>query len=658
MPQPGELMVGGRRRSLLWTSLVGVLLIAGALAVVGRSAGAPTAPVATRSPDAQEALATAERFLSAWEQEDWQDLQGLVADTSLDAAAVHAEAHRVLRVAGTQIEPGALRLASDRAVVPFDLRWELEGLGDVAFASELPLVATGEGWRVRWWYPVVHPDLAPDRRFERVRVFPDRAPILAADGTPLVTTRPEVLVGVEPERVEEPEAVTATLVEHLGAAPDEIAGLITDPERTGFHGVGVMDVDSFEAARPSLEPIPGIVFRRQSGRVAALPQGLGSLVGSVGDVTAELLDELGPPYRPGDRVGRSGLERAHERRLAGDPEQEARIVDAAGLITTLLFVDGTEPQPVQLTVDLAVQEAASLAVADLDTPAALVAVDSGTGEVRAVVSHPDGEFPRALEGRYPPGSTFKVVTATAALRGDPSIDRIVDCPPELPFGDRPLRNAGGGGAGPIPLVQAMAVSCNTAFANLAAEAGREALAEAAGTFGFDAAYDVGLPSRGARFPVPESPAELAQAAIGQGRVEASPLHMATVAAAAATGAWRSPRLVGGGDVEERPLPDGVQPALAALLRAAVEDGTGRAADRPGVHGKTGTAEFGAGEALASHAWFIGWRDDLAFAVVVEGGGGGGAVAAPVAGHFLDLLDGAAAPSEGVDEVHDEGTEEI
>jgi cell division protein FtsI/penicillin-binding protein 2 len=658
VPQPGEVMVGGRSRSLLWTSLVAVLLVAGGLAVVGRSADAPTAPAAARSPDHRAALDTAERFLSAWEQEDWQELQGLVADPSLDAAAVHAEAHRVLRVAQTRIEPGEPRLDADRAVVPFDLRWELDGLGDVAFASELPLVATPEGWRVRWWYPVVHPDLAPDRRFERVRVFPDRAPILAADGTPLVSTRPEVLVGVEPERVEDAEAVTSALVEHLGAEPDEVTGLISDPERTGFHGLGVMDVDSFEAARPSLEPITGIVFRRQSGRVAALPHGLASIVGSVGEVTAELLDELGPPYRPGDRVGRSGLERAHERQLAGDPEQEARIADAGGLITTLLFVDGTEPKPVQLTLDLAVQEAAAVALAGLEEPAALTAVDMDTGEVRAVVSHPDGDFPRALEGRYPPGSTFKVVTATAALRSDPSIDRIVDCPPELPFGDGPLRNAGGGGAGPIPLVQAMAVSCNTAFANLAAEVGREALAEAAGSFGFDAAYDAGVPSGGARFPLPESPAELAQAAIGQGRVEASPLHMATVAAAAATGTWRSPHLVAGGAVEERALPDGVQPALAALLRAAVEDGTGRAADRPGVHGKTGTAEFGAGEVLASHAWFIGWRHDLAFAVVVEGGGGGGAVAAPVAGHFLDLIDGTADPADGVDEVHDEGTEEI
>lgn len=650
VPQPGEVMVGGRSRSLLAASLLVVFAVVGVLAFIGRSADGPGEPAAATAPDLEAADEVAQRFLAAWEAEDWDALQAEISDPSLDAAGVHAEAHRVLRVGTTSIEPGEPRREGERATVPFRLVWELEGLGEVEVDGDLPLVATEQGWRVRWWYPVVHPDLTPDRRFERVRVFPDRAPILGLDGTPLVTTEPEVVVAVEPEHVEEPDEVVAVLAEHAGADPAGVAAVLDDPERTGFQPVTTMDVDGFEEARASLESVPGIVFRRQSGRVPAVP-GLASMVGSVGEVSAELLDELGAPYRQGDRVGRSGLERAHERQLAGEPEQEARIVDAAGLISTLLFVDGAEPEPITLTLDLAVQDAAQAALADVERPAALVALDVGTGEIRAAVSHPDGDFPRALEGRYPPGSTFKIVTATAALQADPSPDRIVDCPAELPFGERSLRNAGGSGYGPITLTEAMAVSCNTAFANLAAEVGPEALADAAEIFGFDAPYDVGLPGGGARFPLPASAPELAHAAIGQGQVEASPVHMASVAAAAATGAWHPPRLIaddGEPEADAPPVPEEIHPTLVGLLRNAVAEGTGRAADRPGVHGKTGTAEFGDADVLDSHAWFIGWRDELAFAVVVEGGGGGGAVAAPIAGHFLDLLDGAD-PEEPPDE---------
>lgn len=144
---------------------------------------------------------------------------------------------------------------------------------------------------------------------------------------------------------------------------------------------------------------------------------------------------------------------------------------------------------------------------------------------------------------------------------------------------------------------------------------------------------------GRRFPPPRDDAELAAAAIGQGGVEAGPVHMATVAAATATGSWRPPVLLVGGrpsGAAPRPLDAGAWRALQDLMEGVVSQGTGVGAQVPGVdlQGKTGTAEFGLGTPPPTHAWFIGHFATVGFAVLVEGGGVGSRVAAPIVGRFF------------------------
>ena len=163
------------------------------------------------------------------------------------------------------------------------------------------------------------------------------------------------------------------------------------------------------------------------------------------------------------------------------------------------------------------------------------------------------------------------------------------------------------------------------------------LQEVAASFGFGTEPDLGVPSASSSFPVPGDIAELATAAIGQGRVLASPVHMASVAGAVAAGTWRPPTLISQPNRSEGlELERSAVSSLRDMMRAVITSGTGTNAAVPSVSvsGKTGSAEFGGGDDPDTHAWFIGYWDDLAIAVVVEGGGGGGSVAAPIAQRII------------------------
>ncbi|MEV4562711.1 penicillin-binding transpeptidase domain-containing protein [Nonomuraea sp. NPDC049419] len=300
--------------------------------------------------------------------------------------------------------------------------------------------------------------------------------------------------------------------------------------------------------------------------------------------------------------------------------------------------------PIQTTLDLKVHRAGAQALKGVDKPVSLVALRASTGEILAVVNAPGG-FNRALMGKYPPGSTFKVVTASALVAGGIEPGQRVTCPAEQNIGGFPFHNAGYEDFGTLTFQNAFAHSCNTTFGQLSVDrlnGGR--LAEVARSFGFGTPIAPGVPAVRAEFPDPKDDTDLASAAIGQGRVLASPLNMASVAAAIASGAWIPPRLVTGERIPgrqpdtPRPLEKGVVDALRALMPAVVTDGTAHGVSFPsGTAGKTGTAEYGSGKEPPAHSWFIGYKGDVAFSVIVEGGGAGSAVAAPIAARFLKAL---------------------
>lgn len=363
------------------------------------------------------------------------------------------------------------------------------------------------------------------------------------------------------------------------------------------------------------------------------------LVGYLDKATAKDVKKLGAAYRVGDAIGRSGLQETFQKQLAGTPTTQIQVV--GGEPKALHTIEGTAGKEVRTSLDPRVQRAAADAVRDLDKPTSLVAVRPSTGEILAVVNNKGG-FNRALDGRYPPGSTFKAVTAAGLLTAGLTASTRVDCSREVTVGGLKIRNSDHAAFGRVSFLDSFAHSCNTTFAPLTvAKLSAQRLYDVAGDFGFNRPLNIGVPATAGSMPKATSDAELAAESFGQARITASPLVMAGVAAAIADGTWRPPTLVPAlkQKTAPKPLPDGVAEQLRSMMRAVVTKGTARAAGLPaGTGGKTGTAEFGTGPELDAHAWFIGYRGDLAFAVVVEGGGAGGSVAAPIAAAFLRALD--------------------
>jgi penicillin-binding protein A len=394
--------------------------------------------------------------------------------------------------------------------------------------------------------------------------------------------------------------------------------------------------------------------------------------------------------------GSTGIERSHNGVLAG---REGALVLSRDKLEQLLQ-DRTVVSDVTLTVDDRVQRAAAASLGE--RKGAVVAIDVRTGAVLAMYSYPsfdpsplagidqksviaawkrlenakdDPTLARAWRQLYPPGSTFKTITAAASLKDgtvtpETEFPTLTELP--LPLTNRPLRNFGGRPCGGT-LTNSFAVSCNTTFAQMGLDLGPEALGSQAEAFGFNRRppLDVSPGPVASRFPKPSffdrnTPA-LAQGAIGQGDVAATPLQMALVAAGIANGGKvPTPYLVARvqertGAVVDTPSPGAwttaMDPAVAlqvsAMMTEAVANGTGTRAAISGVTvaAKTGTAQTTPGDVgptagkPRSHAWTIGFAPAeaprIAIAVIIENqdevsSTTGGRIAAPVLADVLQV----------------------
>ena len=594
-------------------------------------------------------------FLHAWSRNSSPDMATLLdappADLAKQASAL------VAAVPGSSADYARTGLSgtATAATATYHAKVRLGGLGTLEWDGSLPLVHSDAGWRITWQPSDLYPALTGGRRLAVHKVWPARASIYASDGSVLAGTRALVTIGLEPDHIKTPADLDAvkfgmqTLLHVDGATIDKI---LHAPGVRPNYFLPVVDVPrdpaaTYKTIHDTLFPIPGVIFRPKQGIVSADDILASEVIGSVGDATADQLKKLGAPYAAGDRVGQFGLQATFEKQLAGTPRTDVDVVDAKGAtVRTIKRFAGRAPTPVRLTIDPGIQKAAETALAGIaGKNAALVAVDVKTSAIRAVVSKPDAGFDRALAGTYPPGSTFKVVTSAALLGAGVTGATPAPCPAQITVDGRTFHNFEGEAAGALDLAGAFAMSCNNAFIGLADHLPSGALAKAATAFGFNAHWSLGVESASGSYPTPTDRAELAASSIGQGRVLASPVQMATVAAAVGAGRWHAPTLTTEPKPKAGPSVPALDPVVANTLRSFMASvvrpgGTAAGAGLPAdVFGKTGTAEFGTGNPPHTHAWFIGYRGDLAFAVIVEDGGVGGQVAAPLAAGFLTALPG-------------------
>ncbi len=536
-----------------------------------------------------EGLGAAQRFAAAWQRQDfaamYRELSPRAARRYTLATFSHdyGRAQRTATVKQVMTDGPSTADLGGRPAASVPVTIDTNAFGQLSGDLVLPLA----GDRIAWSPSLVFPGLRPGERLVRRTRVPERAPILARDGTPLA------------------EGPAAARSSPLGDAATNVAGEVSSP-----------------TPRQNRE-----------------------------------LVQLG--FAPGEPTGTSGLELAFNARLAGKPGGELVAVRSGRPTVGGRILVSSKPvpgKPVHTTIDPDLQRAAVAALGSQF--GGVAALDASSGSVLALAGI-------AFSGPQPPGSTFKVITTTAALEAG-----VVKLSDQFPIttsttvGGREIANAHNEACGGS-FVQAFAESCNAVFAPLGPKIGSRRLVSTAERFGFNslpslfsgqALHALDPPKSTIPTSIP-SALDLAVSAIGQGQVLATPLEMAEVAQTIGNGGVRSPNAL----VTDRGLRTRAQPVrvtssqiastLRMLMIGVVENGTGTAASLPGIQvaGKTGTAELGptalapgqrASEAEQKiDAWFTAFapaeRPKLAAAaMVVNASGDGGTVAAPIVRQVL------------------------
>lgn len=593
------------------------------------------------SDDAGKALST---FLTDWHAGTLQQTSYAKGSGAQVAAAYRKVAGDLAEVHPT-LSAGSVKVDGGKATAPVRVSWPLGG-HDWRYTTTVHLAKTDGDWRVAWTGATVHPKLTGDGHLVLANEQGPRASIMDGSGQPMVTNRPVVYVGVQPNRVTDAKQLAAQLGDALDLDLSDLPKRIKAAEPTAFLDIVTLRKTDYEKVKSKIHDLAGTVFRDGSLPLAPSRTFARALLGTVGPVTKEQMDKHPGRYQIGDTAGQSGLQAQYEQRLAGGA---GVTVTVSGTKQTLYRGKPVAGKPVATTLDPKVQQAADDALGtETKHRTALVAIRISTGKVLAVANGPDGgSDDLALTGSVPPGSTFKVVTALSYLAAGVTPDSTVDCPEYATVSGRKFHNEDNYQLGKVPFRTDFAQSCNTAFVGLSGKLGPDTLTKEAAKFGIGARWQLGPDVNSGSVPTAKTAVDRAAAAFGQGQTTVSPIAMAGIAAGVARGHWTQPTLVT--SPAYHPAKAGPQlpakdlAALKSMMRSVVTDGTATVLKSvPGgpVYGKTGTAEYGSGAEPPSHSWFTGWQGDIAFAAFVEGGGTNEqAVAAPLVGKFLTNLDG-------------------
>lgn len=547
----------------------------------------------------------AQAFLDEFAEADFDGAARKTTDP-VRAEPQLADTWRSLQAKSMSAVPGRVDIVQDVAQVPVTYTWDLGSGRTWRYTATIALGRSDMGWAVRWKSSAIHPKLGADQRLSLSQTDPPRAAVNESDGSEVMVDGTVVAVSFDAAQASASGSVVDSVHRMIAVLGPLVPGLNAQviAERATAQDdplpIGRLQPEDFDRVRDSLA-VPGVVTEEQAVLVPRDP-------GFAPAVVARVRDEVA-----GELTGASGW--------------RVSVRNPNGLVADVVADEPGKPAPaVLMTLSRTVQNAAQQAVNSVQgKQAMIVAMQASTGKILAVAQNRDADRDGlvATSGLYPPGSTFKIVTSAAAFHDEMSNpDAIVPCPGEIQIGERTIPNYDGFALGPVPLRTAFAQSCNTTFADLASRMGPTALAHAAAAMGLGTEYDVpGLDVKSGSVPVEPQLVARSEDGFGQGQVLASPLGMALVAAAAASGKAQVPTLIYGRETDvngpRASLDEKVYEQLRPMMRAVVAEGTATSIGSAGeVYGKTGEAEVADG----SHAWFAGYRGDIAFATLIVLGG--------------------------------------
>lgn len=548
--------------------------------------------------------------------------------------------------------------------------------------------------------------LAENNRLREIPLPPVRGVIRDRRGEIVASTRPSLRLLLRREGTGDPGGQLRRLEGILEVSYEDLTQRLARASKRPAFEPAVLEEDLALAELAPIEAhrewFPAVEFQQTARRTYPAGGSAAHVLGYVGEVSEKELAASPAEERlySGDIVGRAGLERYYDDELRG--VRGAKYVTVNNLGRQLGEGDpGTAPHngtDLKLTLDLRLQR--KLVEALGDEAGAGVFMDARTGEILALASTPTydpnmfaggitpenwtqiSEDPRrplhdrAIQSFYAPGSTFKVVMAIAGLEtGTIKPSTVVNCGGSINLYGRTFLCWKKGGHGPVAVRQALTHSCNVFFYTLGKNLGIEAIYDYGSRFHLGSLTGIDLPGEvSGVLPSDEwkrrvqgerwYPGETISVSIGQGLLAVTPIQMATMIAAVATGKLPEPHVAEGRGTP--PVDLGISPGTLAIVRSALEEvvteGTGRnvALEHVNVAGKTGTAQVFKHSAgidadklpkdERDHAWFVGYAPaeapEIAFAVVVEHGGHGGTLAAPIVKQVLEVYFGDRLPREG------------
>ncbi|MFD9667094.1 penicillin-binding transpeptidase domain-containing protein [Rhodococcus sp. NPDC059968] len=552
-----------------------------------------------------------QQFADALNSDDVQAAAELTTDPAAATAAITAMYDGLGNKDGTFTRTDVQESGDDGGTFTMDVSWPFGPGQEWKYSTTGNATKEGDDWKIVWDPAVLAPGLTDDTTVRYTTTTGAPPKVLAAGGAPILEQQVVTLVNVDQG------ADTAAVAALLSPIAPTITTASLQQDLAGAQGKPVTAIslraEDLAPIEPQLRELAGVTLAPQT-RLLSTDKALAS----------PTLAGLGDLWQEGQDAS------------AGWAVQ---LVGQDGAAKSIAGEQGPAAPDIATTLDLPMQMAAERALADVPQQAAIVALRPSTGEVLAVAQNApaDALGPIALTGLYPPGSTFKTVTTSAALQaGEATPDTVLPCPGTENIEGRQIPNDDEFDLGAVPLHTAFARSCNTTMGRLAVGLPPDALQQAALQFGLGVDYVTpGLTTVTGNVPVADSPAARVESGIGQGQVTATPFGMAMVAASIANGSTPSPMIVQGqpgtADKTAPTVPANVTSDLRTMMRETVTGGTATALqDIPGLLGKTGTAESGNGPA---HGWFVGIKDDLAFAVFIATGDSS-APAVQAAGRFL------------------------